>query len=51
MQAIALILMRKSYRLDSSKEYFVQLFDGQIMGKTTFSTFVNNNLISKQCMK
>lgn len=45
MQAIALVLMRKSYSLDSSKEYFVQLFDVQIIGKTTFSTFVNNNLI------
>ena len=45
MQAIALVLMLKSYSLDSSKEYFVQLFDGQIMGKTIFSTFVNNNLI------
>ena len=45
MPAIALVLMRKSYSSDSSKEYFVQLFDGQIMGETTFSTFVNNNLI------
>ena len=45
MQEIALVLMLKSYSLDSSKEYFVQLFDGQIMGKTIFSTFVNNNLI------
>ena len=45
MQEIALVLMLKSYSLDSSKEYFVQLFDGQIMRKTIFSTFVNNNLI------